>query len=108
MNYLLRLSLNLDSPDLCLLSSYNYRREPLVLSKTNILTVPCLTIILLTSGRGNLFVSETYSFSNWCQQEMGDGQILAPMGDKWTWKSSSFGLFFEKPTSHLGQELQLF
>jgi hypothetical protein len=27
-NYLPRLALNLDPPDLCLLSSYDYRREP--------------------------------------------------------------------------------
>jgi hypothetical protein len=28
MNYLPRLALNLDPPDLCLLSSWDYRREP--------------------------------------------------------------------------------
>jgi hypothetical protein len=33
MNYLPRLASNLDSPDLCFLSSWDYRQEPLVTGK---------------------------------------------------------------------------
>jgi hypothetical protein len=46
MNYLTGLALNHDPPDLCFLSSYDYRREPPVLGKS---------YLLLSNAKGSVF-----------------------------------------------------